>query len=462
MRFHAPAGAVVLLSLGGIVSRPGPDGPGGVGPVPDGVREQLNLSSFYVKHIDVSGFPVVGSAKVSDDAMREAAWIVTRMIGHRQEILHALGANKMRLAVMAYGEFTTDIPEHSDLTPKVYWDRRARGLGATRRRPAVSCAEENLLCFPGDPYPTENICIHEFAHTIHEIGMAVLDPTFDTRLKQAFEEARQAGLWAGTYAATNRSEYWAEGVKSWFDNNRENDALHNHVNTRAELRTYDPSLSKLCDEVFGDGPWRYKKPQDRAPQDRAHLATLDPSKAPRFVWRKSEPVARPRVLIQTAFGDVVVELDAEHAPLTTANFLRYVHEGWYGDGLFHRTVTIENQPDNPVKIEVIQASADPAKRDVFLPPIALERTSQTGLRHENGTISMARDGPDTAQDEFFICVGDQPELDFGGRRNRDGQGFAAFGRVVEGMDVVRKIHVAMANGQSLSPPVKIQRAIRIR
>src|SRR5262249_8827458 len=141
--------------------------------------------------------------------------------------------------------------------------------------------------------------------------------------------------------------------------------------------------------------------------------------------------ARPvRVLIQTEKGDIEVELDAARAPLTVANFLRYVDGKFYDGGRFHRTVTPGNQPDSNVKIEVIQAGMPPARERDEFPPVKLERTRDTGLSHKAGTISMARDGPDTATSDFFLCVGDQPELDFGGKRNPDGQGFAAFGRVV--------------------------------
>jgi peptidyl-prolyl cis-trans isomerase A (cyclophilin A) len=171
-----------------------------------------------------------------------------------------------------------------------------------------------------------------------------------------------------------------------------------------------------------------------------------------------EPRTISRVVLKTDFGDIEMELDAMHAPISTANFLRYVNAGLYNGGIFHRTVTIANQPTNTVKIEVIQASADPSKTNELLLPIALERTRDTGLKHRDGTVSMARVGPDTAQDHFFICIGSQPELDFGGKRNPDGQGFAAFGRVVRGMDVVRKIHTAPAEGQSLKPQIRIQKA----
>ncbi len=437
-----------------------PDG-GLVVPVPEAVRREFKLAPFYQKHLNAGGLPVVGSTNVSDFALREAAWIARQMLTNRADLLRAMASNNVRLAVMAWNEFTTDVPEHSDLESKVYWDRRARGLGATRRRPAVSCAEENLLCFPGDPYSTENICVHEFAHAIHEMGLSSVDPTFDKRLRAAFQRAKDDGRWKGTYASTNPSEYWAEGVQSWFDNNRENDALHNHVNTRAELKDYDPALAALCAEVFGEIAWRYRKPAERAPADRAHLAGYDATKAPRFKWRPVPISDKPRVLVQTALGDIELELDSSRAPATVTNFLRYVHEGQFSDGEFHRTVTPANQPSNTIKIEVIQASANPAKTNDLFPPIAIERTRETGLRHRDGTISMARAEPDSAQDQFFICIGDQPALDFGGGRNPDGQGFAAFGQVVKGMEVVRKIHNAPADGQKLTPSVRIQRAIRL-
>lgn len=267
----------------------GQTGPKAIRPIPETLRRSFALAPFYQKHLLVGGLPVVGSTNVSDHALREAAWLVERLLGNRPDILHAMASNHTRLAVMAWNEFTTDIPEHAALTPKVYWDRRARGLGATPEAPAVSCAEENLLAFPGDPYPTENIGIHEFAHAIHEMGMRAIDPTFDARLQAAYHSATNRGLWQGTYAASNRHEYWAEATQSWFDDNRENDALHNHVNTRVELKEYDSTVAGLCREVFGDGPWRYHRPMLRPAADRRHLAGFDPTKSPRFQWRQ-EPI----------------------------------------------------------------------------------------------------------------------------------------------------------------------------
>ena len=168
------------------------------------------------------------------------------------------------------------------------------------------------------------------------------------------------------------------------------------------------------------------------------------------------------VRLETTLGVVDLELDAARAPATTRNFLRYVDRGDYDGGRFHRTVRAANQPGKKVLIDVIQAGRDPRRTDAEWPPIPLERTSVTGLRHTDGALSMARDGPDTATSDFFICVGDQPALDFGGARNPDGQGFAAFGRVVAGMEMVRRIHDAPADGQALTPPVVIRSARRMR
>ncbi|MEO6056750.1 MAG: peptidylprolyl isomerase [Gemmatimonadales bacterium] len=175
--------------------------------------------------------------------------------------------------------------------------------------------------------------------------------------------------------------------------------------------------------------------------------------------RPLESQQLPRVVVQTALGDIEIEIDTIHAPLTAANFLRYVDLGFYRVGRFYRTVRDENQPGAKVKIAVVQAGLESLRVKGF-PPIKLERTSVTGLLHKDGTISMARDGPDTATSDFFICVGDQPSLDFRGKRNPDGQGFGAFGRVMLGMDIVRKIHQSAADGQTLEPPIQILRIVR--
>jgi peptidyl-prolyl cis-trans isomerase A (cyclophilin A) len=179
-----------------------------------------------------------------------------------------------------------------------------------------------------------------------------------------------------------------------------------------------------------------------------------------------QPAALPHVVFETELGRFEVELEAAKAPATVANFLWYVDNGKYDDGVFHRTVRpdTENRTDFP--IQVIQASR--ARGKAGQPPIALERTSVTGLKHLAGTLSMARSAAaDSAASDFFVCVTDTPELDFGGKRNADGQGFAAFGRVVSGMDVIKKIQAAPINEtatgsarQTLTPPIKILKAYR--
>jgi peptidyl-prolyl cis-trans isomerase A (cyclophilin A) len=169
----------------------------------------------------------------------------------------------------------------------------------------------------------------------------------------------------------------------------------------------------------------------------------------------------PVVTMETDRGAIVIEIDTARAPITGANFLRYVDAGLYDGGSFYRTVTMQNQPDDDIRIEVIQGGIAPSREEERFPAIPLETTRHTGLRHLDGTISVARAGPNTGSSEIFICVGDQPELDFGGKRNPDGQGFAAFGRVMRGMDVVRRIHQQPVSGQRLVNAVGIENVRRV-
>lgn len=163
----------------------------------------------------------------------------------------------------------------------------------------------------------------------------------------------------------------------------------------------------------------------------------------------------PSIIIETEMGEITVELYLDKAPITAANFLQYMDENRLKEATFYRTVRDDNQPDSPVKIAVIQGGLYEDNHPMMLPAIAHENTEQTGIKHLDGVISMARYTPGTATSEFFICVGDQPSLDFGGKRNGDGAGFAAFGKVVKGMDIVRLIHQAAADGQYLNPHIKI-------
>ena len=251
-------------------------------PPPRAVREAFDLDPFYQQWVDVGGFPIVASKKVSPYALKEAAWIVWQMIEHRRNVLlRAMVQNKLRLVVIAHTEMLTQIPDHSNMHPNFYWDKRARGLGSTSDDPTVSCSEENMLNYPGDPYAGEHVQIHEFAHALHWIWDTVT-PGFDDRLRTEYDAAIRKGLWQGTYAGSNHHEYWAEGVQSWFNANWENTWVHNHVNTRSELKEYDPRLAVLLTEVFGDRNWRYTSVPARA--DQLHLQGFDPQDSPTFVW----------------------------------------------------------------------------------------------------------------------------------------------------------------------------------
>lgn len=249
-----------------------------VGPVPGEIRERFGLADFYQKCVLADGFPIVSSERVSDYALLEAAYLIDCMLTGRDDIRKRLIENKVRFVVMATSELTTQIPEHSDLSPSKYWDRRARGLGATRERPAVSCGEENLLGFPGDPYRDENILVHEFAHAIHALG---LPEEFDARLRAVYERAMAQGLWRGKYASTNHHEYWAEAVQSWFGTNRPPDHDHNHVDTRPELIEYDPAVADLVRETF-PADWEYVAPSQR--KEPRHLAQFVLRHEDRFEW----------------------------------------------------------------------------------------------------------------------------------------------------------------------------------
>ena len=172
------------------------------------------------------------------------------------------------------------------------------------------------------------------------------------------------------------------------------------------------------------------------------------------------------VVFETEKGTIDIEVDSDRAPVTATNFLRYVDGGFYDSGSVNRSVRPDNTVRHDVEIQVIQFQIDSARRGEQFPPIPLERTNVTGLRHIDGALSMARNGPDTAMASFSIVIGDQPEMDFGGRRNPDGQGFAVFGHVTGGMDVVRVIQASPTGPEgpygteSLQPPIKIVKAYR--
>lgn len=175
---------------------------------------------------------------------------------------------------------------------------------------------------------------------------------------------------------------------------------------------------------------------------------------------------RPAVIFETEKGSIEIEVDTPHAPVTAANFLKYVDGRFYDGGVVNRAVRPDNTVRHDVEIQVIQFQIDRTRRREEFPPIPLERTNATGLKHLDGAVSMARNGPDTATASFSIVIGDQPEMDFGGKRNPDGQGFAVFGRVTRGMDVVKAIQSAPTGQggpyrtETLDPPIKILKAYR--
>jgi peptidyl-prolyl cis-trans isomerase A (cyclophilin A) len=170
----------------------------------------------------------------------------------------------------------------------------------------------------------------------------------------------------------------------------------------------------------------------------------------------------PRIRFETEVGDIIVEIFIDRAPVTAYNFLRYVDENRFTSATFYRVVRLDNQPNNKIKIEVIQGGLREGNAEKIFPPIKHETTKITDILHKNGVISMARLNPGTATSEFFICIGDQPELDFGGERNPDGQGFASFGKVIEGMEVVKKIQKLPDENQYLINPVKISKIERVK
>jgi peptidyl-prolyl cis-trans isomerase A (cyclophilin A) len=168
----------------------------------------------------------------------------------------------------------------------------------------------------------------------------------------------------------------------------------------------------------------------------------------------------PIVLIKTELGEIEVEIYQDKAPITASHFLKNTDEEIYNNACFYRVVRLDNQPENDIKIEVIQAGLFHDSIVDRMPTIKHETTQQTGILHKNGVISMARLEPGTACTEFFICIGDQPDLDFGGNRNTDKQGFAAFGKVIKGMNLVKEIQNREAQKQILKKHIKIESVVR--
>jgi hypothetical protein len=234
---------------------------------------------LYTQHADVDGFTIEASGQVSPFALAEANWLVRRMIP--PEDIRALAGSPIRFVVLGTSEMLTDLPEYVSLLPRVWWDHRFRGIGPGEV-PVVACGEENLLDLPGDPHPRDSSCVHELGHAVAR-ARALLDPTFVERLHSAYTGAMASGLWHDDYASQDAAEYFAVGTQAWFDT-LSSSSNNTSVDSRPSLRAYDPALAGLCQEVFGDGAWRYQKPWVRPETERAHLVGFDRVHAVPFIW----------------------------------------------------------------------------------------------------------------------------------------------------------------------------------
>ncbi len=238
-------------------------------PPPPAVRDFFELDPFYQQWINVEGFPVLASANVSPYAVKETAWKIKQMIGHRTDILKALARNHIRFSIVGHNELTTDIPELRDLSPRFYQNVRLRGGAGGGSYRTAWAAEEHILGRWG------YVTIHEMAHEIHGIVKQQIDRTFDNRLETVYNAAMDKGLWQGSSHAVNKNEYWAEGVNVWF---------HTHhsspVKTRDALKAYDSSLALLIAEVLGDHDWRHTPPAVRTPLP--HLQGFNSQSSPQL------------------------------------------------------------------------------------------------------------------------------------------------------------------------------------
>lgn len=245
--------AVVCLA-GQVPKTTGPNEPIGAPP------KELSFGGFYSKCAYFRGLPIIGSSKVNDRAFHVLIDTYTKMLANvpdsEFQILVKAGSH---FSIIAATEGQTDLPEYADLRndPKTDWNKRARGLGGF----ITSAAQENILEYPSDRYKGESIYIHEFSHTLSNYVFRKCDPSFSADWTAAYRHAMDTGLWKNTYSATNRDEYWAEGVQMYFDCARSAsppNGVHNEICNRVGLERYDPMLYKLIDREFGSNPWRYE------------------------------------------------------------------------------------------------------------------------------------------------------------------------------------------------------------
>lgn len=207
---------------------------------------ELGLDAFYAKYCSADGVPVVAAREVSDAAVRQVARVVTAMLAPMPAVREELVKQHTRFGIVGVHEQTTDMPEYRAWPASA--NERGRGYGATPGQPLVTSGEENALCFEDDRWRGESIVVHEFAHTIKNMGLDLVVPGFRVRVQKAYDAAMRAGKFRGLYAATNAEEYWAEGVQDYFEVHQRHDP--NDINTRASLAAYDPTLYAIIDAVF--------------------------------------------------------------------------------------------------------------------------------------------------------------------------------------------------------------------
>lgn len=222
------------------------------------VPDSLNIDPFYKKYVNADGIPVVSSMNVNDSALIRASKVIAQVLSKREDVKKAMIAKGCKVMIIGEKEEVCDIPEYAEIcdTPEniAYWNKRARGFGGAPEHDfSASCGEENVICLPGDRYKGESILVHEFAHIIHMVGIVGVNPKFDDELETLLQKAIEKGLWKDTYAISNKEEYFAEAVQSFFNCNKyseEPNGVHNSINTREKLKSYDLDMYNLLLQYF--------------------------------------------------------------------------------------------------------------------------------------------------------------------------------------------------------------------
>lgn len=226
--------------------------------IPTYVPKELNISPFYKKYMDAEGIPVVSSDKVCDEALAKASVVIGQMLSKREDIRQIMIDKGCKVMIIGNKEEVCDLPEYAHICNNPenteYWNKRARGFGGAPEHDfSASFSEENVLCLPGDRYKGESIMVHEFSHLVHLVGILGVEPDFNDKLEALRLKAIDNGLWKNTYAISNKEEYFAETVQSFFNCNKfvaEPNGVHNSINTREKLKAYDPDMYNLLTDYF--------------------------------------------------------------------------------------------------------------------------------------------------------------------------------------------------------------------